>query len=95
MNVSQVILQSNLEITPTAQKLPIEQSKLADLIRDFTEKLGLDRPFSIEQIAHQKISAEDLILYQIQASNYHLRIEMISKVAESFMQTFRKIQANQ
>ncbi len=95
MNITEINPRPEVAITSSESLAPINQEKFYDLIQSFTEKLGLDRSFSFEKIATQTLSSQDLILYQIQASNYHLRIEMLSKTAEGLLQTLRKVQANQ
>lgn len=95
MNITEIIVTPEIAIPNTEHLAPVNQDKISDLIQSFSEKLGLDRTFSLEKIAQQNFSPQELILYQIQASNYHLRIEMISKGTESLLQTFRKVQANQ
>lgn len=42
-----------------------------------------------------KLSARDLILYQIKAAEFGLGVELVSKVAESVSVTVRKFQNNQ
>ncbi|MCB0338506.1 MAG: hypothetical protein KDD53_02830 [Bdellovibrionales bacterium] len=65
--------------------------KFSDL---FQEK-GLSQDLSkVRQaiVDGKMLNSRDLLLYQIRASNFHLRVEMASKVAESFSATVRKLQ---
>lgn len=43
----------------------------------------------------QRLSFQDLLNYQVKAARFGLCTELVSKVAESFSSTVKKLQANQ
>lgn len=45
--------------------------------------------------ANHSFSPRELLLYQIKASDYHLRVELVAKTAESMLGTVRKFQNSQ
>lgn len=42
----------------------------------------------------ENVSPGELLSYQIKASNYHLRVELVAKVAESALGTVKKLQGS-
>jgi hypothetical protein len=70
--------------------------------KEFKEVLeglkGKGDPFlEIQKMSHDLLtkkdpSAQELILYQIKAQQFGLRVELVSKVAESAGNTFKKLQ---
>ena len=49
--------------------------------------------FQQQAAAGKQIDAKDLLLYQIKAGEFNLRVEMFSKIADSFLGTVKKLQS--
>ncbi|MCO6430205.1 MAG: hypothetical protein J5J00_05040 [Deltaproteobacteria bacterium] len=69
-------------------------------LRDGPRGLGLDSFSEIAQVQQrilsgQKLTPQELIIYQVRAGEYNLRVELVSKIAESVMATMRKFQSSQ
>jgi len=43
----------------------------------------------------REFSARELLVYQIKASQYHMRVELVTKLAESALATTKKFQSGQ
>lgn len=55
---------------------------------------GLDSMLKTEDLMNpgNNFSPKELLLLQVKASSYHLRVELVSKAAESLLATVRKFQ---
>lgn len=78
-----VSFQQVLEKTKAADNVP--QVKSGDA---FAEIQAMQKSI----MSAKELSGKDLILYQIKAGQFNLRVEMLSKVAEGVVGTFRKFQ---
>jgi hypothetical protein len=41
----------------------------------------------------KSVDARELLLYQVKAGEFNVRVELLSKVADSFLSTIKKLQA--
>ena len=53
------------------------------------------RQLQADLVSGRKISAPELLLYQIRIGQFGLRVELMSKVAEGLLSTVRKFQQGQ
>lgn len=68
-----------------------------DAIKKEIANLLLDKSSPLSEIENRltntnNLSGKDLLSFQIRASNYHMKVEVVSKVAESLIATTRRLQ---
>lgn len=73
---------------PIPKKTIVEM--LDKLLPNSNELQGVENAIS----QSNKLSPSELLGYQLKASNYHIRVELVSKVAESVLGTVRKFQGS-
>lgn len=85
----------NIKVGSTAD-LPVAKSEIKpekSIAGKVWESLNqFLKPENIIQGTSKNIAPKDLLLLQIKASSYHLRVELVSKAAESLLATVRKFQ---
>ena len=62
--------------------------------RNFLDQLNkeLTPQFQAHDLQNiDKISPKELLGYQLKASSYHMRVEIVAKVADSFLGTVRRL----
>jgi hypothetical protein len=89
------------ELPKSSEKIsPIKNKELGQIFSQFMDKAGLnpksDLYADLSKIGQlSNIPSNKLLSYQIKANQFHLQVEMLSKVAESALATARKLQQNQ
>ena len=70
------------------------EPKFLDKLDQFLPKSGDLQQIQAVIAKADKVNPAELLGYQIKASNYHLRVELVSKVAESALGTVKKLQGS-
>ncbi len=79
--------------SPLSARQGLEGSSWSEIAQRVTQHLNSSNVRALPEVRAQQLA--DLMRLQVDVSNYHLKVEMLSKVAESAVASLRKLQQSQ